>query len=396
MRESAHTDGTDSRPALVMAHPSVDLYGSDRMLLESVRALKDEWRVVVVLPGVGPLTEELRAEGIEPVVLEVPVLRKSLASVSGALSTLRRTISALPPAVRLLRDHRAAACYVNTITVPTWLVAARIAGVPSLCHVHEAEHLVPRLVQTLLALPLLLARGIVANSQATESVLRQAIPWLRRRTRIVYNGIGPATERAPLREHPSPPAQLLLSGRLSPRKGTDVAVEAVAILRDRAHDVHLTLAGGVFPGYEWFSRELHALVRRHALTDHVRFAGFVPSVWTALAEADVVLMPSRVEPFGNAAVEAMLAGRPVIASDVQGLREILTDGVTGALVPPGRPDLLADAIEHLLMDWDGASRMAKRGQHSVEERFAPQTYANAISGAVRSLAPHRWVDMASV
>jgi glycosyltransferase involved in cell wall biosynthesis len=104
------------------------------------------------------------------------------------------------------------------------------------------------------------------------------------------------------------------------------------------------------------------MVRNAASRDGRRLAGQLRGiqnpVWPWLAEADIVVVPSRWEPFGNVAVEGMLARRPVVASSVQGLTEIVRPGQTGLLVPPDDPAALAAAIATLLGDWPRAKALA--------------------------------------
>ncbi|MEU8342979.1 hypothetical protein SAMN05443665_1014136 [Actinomadura meyerae] len=369
---------TDARSTVVLAHPSPDLYGSDRMLIESVRSLASHWRVIVTLPADGPLSEALRDAGAEIVVLPVPVLRKAYMSPLGLVRLAAAALRALPAARRLLRRERAAALYVNTVTIPVWLLAGRLARVPSLCHVHEAEDGVPGPVRAALSAPLRLARSVVVNSRASAAALGRA----GRRAEIIYNGVEEPPEVVPPRAEPGPPARIALVGRLSPRKGSDVAVKAVRILRERGYDTTLTLIGSVFPGYEWFEDELRDLAGDDG---RVEFAGFRPSVWNSFAEADIAIVPSRVEPFGNVAVEAMLAGRPVVASATQGLVEIVTDGDNGISVPPDDPAALADGIARLLDDWNGALVMAKRARADAARRFGKDRYHRELREAVRGL-----------
>jgi glycosyltransferase involved in cell wall biosynthesis len=124
-------------------------------------------------------------------------------------------------------------------------------------------------------------------------------------------------------------------------------------------------------------------------TGAVVFAGFRPSVWDSLAAADIAIVPSRVEPFGNVAVEAMLAGRPVVASATQGLLEIVKDGDNGLLVPPDDPVALADALQRLLDDWDGAVAMAKRAHEDAGRRFGKDRYHHELRTTVHELARGR-------
>ena len=148
-------------------------------------------------------------------------------------------------------------------------------------------------------------------------------------------------------------------GRLSPRKGVDVALDAAGILLDSGIDVHLDLVGGVFPGYEWYERDLHAQAARLGIEDRVTFHGFRTAVWDTLANADVAVVPSRLEePFGNTAVEAVLAARPVVVSAIGGLAEAI-DGFASAIpVDPDDPVQLAQALHRIASDWPEFRRTA--------------------------------------
>lgn len=373
---------------LLVAHPSPDVYGSDRQLLESVDAVrKAGWRVLVALPDHGPLVELLRERGAAVVVLDFPVLRKSLLSPAGLLRLAATTVPALLRLVRLVRRSAPDAVYVNTVTIPLWLVAARLARVAVLAHVHEAEEDQPRAVRTAMTAPLLLAHQVVANSAAAKKVLTDVVPRLDARTEVVHNGVpGPESTPGPrTRATGSATATLALVGRVSPRKGTDVALEAAAQLREQGRDVHLEVYGSVFPGYEWYLQELRDRASRPDLDGHVRFHGYVHPTWPALADADVVLVPSRVEPFGNTAVEALLSRRPVVASRVQGLAEVVKDGETGLLVPAADPAELAAAIGGLLDDPERASELAEAGLADATDRFSVGVYRARIAAALDAL-----------
>lgn len=377
----------DHAPRVLVAHPSSDVYGSDLQLVESIHGLVEQgWAVTVTLPADGPLTGPLRDAGAEVVWLPVPVLRKSLLRPRGLLTLVGDTLRWLRPARRLLRDRRPDVVYVNTVTVPSWLALAAALRVPALVHVHEAESDLPRWQRFVLNAPLLLARRVVVNSHAARDTLLDAVGGLTARTRVVHNGIaGPPAEPRPV-EPGDGPATLVLVGRLAPRKGSDVAVEATALLRQRGLDVRLELHGSVFPGYEWFEEELRERASRPDLAGHVELAGYTSPTWPVLARADVVLVPSRAEPFGNVAVEGQLALRPVVASAVQGLREIVLDGETGRSVPPGDPAALADAVQALLEDRAAAAALAAAGRDRAVARFGVDRYRRALVEQVTELA----------
>ena len=373
-------------PRVLIAHPSAELYGSDRVALESARACREAgWAVDVTVTEPGPLVELLEQAGCTVTVQPAPVLRKAYLSPAGLLRFAARTLRCTPVMIRLLRRSRPDVVYLSTVTVPWWLVLARLAGVRVLCHVHEAEDAVPRIIRVALAAPLLLAHRVVANSEVSRDIVVAAVARLAGRTEVIYNGVPGPEAPSTVREVLVPPIRLVLVGRVSARKGTDVAVSAVAALAERGIEARLDLVGGVFPGYEWFETDVRNQIARAGLTEAVTWSGVQPQVWSALDAADIALVPSRVEPFGNAAVEAMLAGRPVIAGDTQGLREIVRPGENGELAAPGDGESLAEAIERTVADWPTTRKRADAARLEARERYSPQAYRTKIATAIAAL-----------
>lgn len=377
-------------PLLLVAHPSPDVYGSDLQLLQTVVAARaGGWDVCVTVPADGPLVALLEAEGARVVLdARTAVLRKSALSPRGLLGLLARSGRNVVAGVGVLRRTGADVLLVNTMTVPAWIVAGRLARVPVVCHVHEAENRLPSLLRRLLVAPLRLARPLVANSQATAQALTSADAALSRHLVVVHNGVPDAPSApTPPRAAADDVARLVVVGRLSPRKGTDVALAAVALLRARGHRVVLDVCGTAFAGYEWFARELETRAAQPDLAGAVTFHGYVSPTRPFLDRADVVLVPSLGESFGNVAVEALLAQRPLVASAAQGLEEIVRDGQTGLLVPPGDAAALAHAVEVLLADPERARALALAGRADALERFGTDCYHDAIRDVLAAMRP---------
>ncbi len=383
--------GTESvrRRRVLVAHSSSELYGSDRVLLESVQGLIEEgWQVLVVLPGPGPLVAEVLDRGGQVVLCPSPVLRKSALRPIGFLRLTAQVLPAVVSGLWLLLRARPDVIYVNTVMVPLWLLLGRLTGSRTLCHVHEAEGSASRLLRRLVALPLFAAHTIVANSDFSRQVLSSAFESLGTRTTVVYNGVpGPPT---PTTSHAriDGAVQLLYVGRLSERKGVDVAVSAVAELLERGTPAELDIVGSTFSGYEWYEAQLVKQVNSLGLNRHVRLCGFEHPVWPRLAAAHIALVPSRLdEPFGNTAVEAVLAGRPVIASDTSGLREAVAGFKSAIRVPPGDAGAIADAVECMLTQWSDYHRFALSDAVDATRRFAPHGYrVRMVSSLTRTLA----------
>lgn len=374
----------DKPRRVLVVHPGAELYGSDRIALESSVALQEAgWQVTTALATDGPLVSLLEAAGVATVVVPTPVLRKAYLSPLGIVRLLAAVLAATPAMVRTLRSTRPDLVCVNTITIPWWILLARLLGKRVVGHLHEAEADVPKPVRLALAAPFLLTHRVVANSEFSRDLVVRDLPRLEARMRVVYNGVaGPPGEPAPPRAELAEPVRLVLVGRISPRKGTDTAVEALGLLVARGRDVTLDLVGGVFPGYEWFEQSVRDHAEARDIGTRLRWRGELADIWPALADADIVLVPSRVEPFGNAAVEAMLAARPVIAGATQGLREIVRPGENGHLVTPGDSEQLAAAVERLVDDWPHAGALAAAGRADALRRFSRERYRQEFAAVV--------------
>jgi glycosyltransferase involved in cell wall biosynthesis len=385
-RRATHA-GANGRPPVLVAHPGAELYGADRVLLESVAALSTRFDVTVALPSSGPLVRELEALGVRVALCPMPVLRNAALRPRGALRLLADGVRGLLPALRLLRRHGGAGVYVNTLTIPSWPLLARLSGRPSLCHVHEAERSAPRILRRGMALCPVLADRVVVNSRFTLDVLTEVAPRLGRRSTVLYNAVRGPAEMVPTRPELDDPLRLLFVGRLSPRKGPQVAVAALRELVDRGVDAHLVLLGSAFEGYEWFESELRQTVTAAKLDARVDFLGFRPDVWPHLADADVVLVPSvGEESFGNTAVEAVLAARPLVVSATSGLREAAAGYASAQAVDPGRAVDWADAVARVAADWSAFRRAAVEDAREARRRHAPSRYQMQLVELVASLS----------
>jgi glycosyltransferase involved in cell wall biosynthesis len=202
------------------------------------------------------------------------------------------------------------------------------------------------------------------------------------RIAVVHNAVTPlascdAAALARLRDQhalPSGVPVVATMGRLSREKGHLVLVEAARHLR--------TLHAGPFQ--VWVLGEgpergrLERAIAEAGLGSHVRLLGFHQNTAPYLSLADIVVLPSFSEGSPNALLEAMAAGKPVVATAVGGIPEIVVGGETGLLVPPGRPEALAAELARLLRDPGLAARLGSAGQIQVTGRHAPATQHQQI------------------
>jgi glycosyltransferase involved in cell wall biosynthesis len=216
-----------------------------------------------------------------------------------------------------------------------------------------------------------LANWVVGVSAAVLEQTREMAPEITPHSGVLYNGVNvPPAAPKPLNFDA---AKIFIVGRLIPEKAADVALRAFAMITTVFPAARLVLAGD---GPERSS--LEKLAFGLGLTDSVEFVGLVPpaGIPALLNGATAVVIPSYREGLPSVALEASLMGRPIIASRVGGLPEVVLDGKTGLLVPPGDHEALAKAILFLLKNPRIATDYGAAGRQWVQKTFDFERYVS--------------------
>lgn len=168
-------------------------------------------------------------------------------------------------------------------------------------------------------------------------------------------------------------------GQLQEWKGQKVFLRAARHVIEARPDARAWVIGSAPAGGEAYAHELRALAHELGIADRLVFTGFVTDVPGFIRLLDVVVHAStHPEPFGRVIVEAMLAGRPVVASDAGGPREIIVPERTGLLVPPGDHRAMSRAILRLLEDDALRARMADAARSEALRRFSAEQHARRV------------------
>jgi glycosyltransferase involved in cell wall biosynthesis len=247
-------------------------------------------------------------------------------------------------------------------------VASRLSGIPfSFCgHAHDIYPPDGALEEKIRA-----ASFVRVASAANRNFLLALEPDASDKISVIRSGM-PLTPLPAPRRTREPHYQLLSIGRLVPKKGFPVLIQACGELAAQGVDFYLTLAGD---GPQ--RRELQDLVRECGLSGRVHFPGFVlhRQVPALFQRADLFILPSIVDPYGDrdgiptVIMEALAHEVPVVASDVSGIPEAVIPGKTGWLAPPGDPQALAAAIIEALDNPKEARRRGRAGKRWVAEEF---------------------------
>lgn len=361
---------------LVLDHAGV-LGGAELSLLDVIAGL--EGSVAVRLFADGPFRAVLERRGVDVQVLPMGAL--GVVKKGGLLPSPGALLATWRLSGRVAREARAArVIYANSQKA---FVVAALAGfrcrTPVVWHLRDLlgrPHFSALNTRVAVMLANRGAARVIANSCATADAF-VAHGGDRTKVRVVHNGIDPApfdavsgVQARALREQLSPGAGCVLAvfGRLHAWKGPQVAIAAMRALPE---DCHLWIVGAPLFGEQAFESELHRRVAQYGLGERVRFLGFRDDIAVLMRAADVIVHASTLpEPFGRVIVEGMLAGRPVIATAAGGVGEIVTDGQTGLLVPPGDAAAIARAVQALRDDPSRAAALAAAGAVHARQAFS--------------------------
>jgi glycosyltransferase involved in cell wall biosynthesis len=268
-------------------------------------------------------------------------------------------------------------------------IAAGMLGIPSIVHV--TDHYYPwyqRVADRLLA-PWTTAVVTVSHSVARTSPMFRS-PRLQRCTTVIHNAIdleefAPAEPDAVRRLRASlqlEPQDLVVGyvGRLHPEKGVHHLVEAAPAILAAEPRARLLLVGD---GPQ--RAELEQRVAELGLGERVSLRGFEADVASMLSVLDVAVFPSLTEGFPNVVLEAMAVGKPVVASDVEGIAELLDQGETGLLVPPADPPALASAVLRLLAQPEERARLAANARRA-SRAYGIERHVAALETLYRRVA----------
>lgn len=319
---------------------------------------------VICLQAGGPLAARYAAAGVRVVPLPIP----SLYSVAAVRQGLRLARLLTERHVQIVHSHD---MYNNVFAT----ICARAARTPVIVASRRWwRSAAARRYRVANTLAFRFAHCVVANSPAVASSLQTEDGVRPERIAVVPNFVDDtafiplsADQRAARLSELCVPADALVLGvvaNLLPVKDHRTLLRAVALLAPRWPELHAVLVG------DGESRPaLESLTRRLGLEGRVHFAGQQPNEPNLHHLFDVSVLCSLSEGFPNSIVEAMAAGRPVVATDVGGVGDAVTDGETGLLVPPSNPERLAAAIEELLVDPGRRRALGVAGRERAHARY---------------------------
>lgn len=361
---------------IAVFHPSAELYGADRILVNALNALPKAVNKRVYLFREGPLVDFMKSQvaNVEVIIQpEMPVIYRKIFNPIGILVFLKNWVAFLFYMRSENKKYQFASAYINTLSVSFLLPLFALLGVKRYVHVHEIIDS-PKMVGKITAwLSYQFAHKIVCVSNAVFVGLKRYVKAIDRKVEVIHNGID-AIEVVPNASRKG--LNFYLFGRIKPEKGQWFLMEALArIPKAKLANAQFILMGGAVPGQEQMLADLKTKIKAAGLENNVQIKGFSPCISTAMSDADVCLIPSIMkDPFPTTVLEAMSAAKTVITTNHGGAKEAVVNKETGFLIAPHDSVQFAEVLMHVIDQKAELPTWGNNAKNRYQELFTTQNF----------------------
>jgi glycosyltransferase involved in cell wall biosynthesis len=372
------------KPTVLILEGSERIGGGQRVTLEAVRALADDFTFIAAVPREGSLKHAFEQQGVETVILGYPAPAWKF-SVLDRVSYMPRGLAAMPSIRRLA--SRAALVYATSRT-GLW---AAFSGAPAVMHLH----LIPPTNRTAAYLRWLSHRRGIRSIAVASGAISSAARLPDDRTVVIPNGVDASLFRPDDMAGKEIRAGLKIkrstfvigiAAELAPEKGQLDAVRAVASLHAAGVDSALLLAGSARRGQESYASEVASTASAMGLADHFRLLGYRTDMPAVMNAFDLLAVPSK-GPSGEACpvsvLEAWACGVPVVGSNAGGLAGLLADG-RGLTFTPGDVSGLAAAVRAVVTDKGLRGSMKAAGLAAAKSDYSIAAFATRMRSFFRA------------
>ncbi|HQV69639.1 MAG TPA: glycosyltransferase family 4 protein [Thermoflexales bacterium] len=363
-----------TNPRLLQIITLASYGGAQTHVNELIDGLRDQYEIHLATSYEGPLTERARRAGAH--VHIIPTLKRQLHLVTdvGAIQDFKNLIDEVKP--DLIHAHSSKAGMVSR-------VAGRICGVPVVYTVHgwafaegapatrRAIAWVSEAMMSPLAARIICVTSRDENYARTRGVLRNGNGL------TILHGI--SDHGAPRANPAAQPPRLIMVARFSPQKDFLTLIQALPYLKERNLKFHVDFAGS--------GAEMHRsqkLAEHLGVSDYISFLGDRDDVPELLSQSQIFVLSTHYEGLPISILEAMRAGLPIVATNVDGVPEAVREGKNGLLVPRSNPLALAEAIGQMVESPEMRAQMGAESRRMYETEFGVERMLTELNEVYRS------------
>jgi len=353
--------------------PALESGGVETGTIDLSLSLKKLGQTVVVVSSGGRMVKELENNGI--LHIKLPVHKKSPTS-----------LFVIPKVAQVIKTHKIDVVHASS-RLPAWIafLACKVTKTVFVtsCHGFYSKHFFSSIM----------ARGklVMVISKTIEKRMTEDFGVPKKKIRLIYRGLDLSRYDYLQDKYDKRSAMpiVLNIGRLTPIKGQYGFIKAMKHVTDKNKNVEAWIIGGVQKGKENYFDRLQALVKELALEKNIRFFGLKSNVPKLLKKGDCLVLSTNVpEGFGRTLIEAGAVGTVTCASNTGGIPEIIDDGISGILFPPGNDIKMAEGILKLLENPGLSKTLAQNLRKKVEQNFTLTQMAESTLSVYKEAILH--------
>ena len=375
---------------ILIIHQSAELYGSDKTMLYFLSELdKTKYLPIIVLPFDGPLKSELEKNNIKVVIAPVLKIYRKMFTPKNIFKFIKEYYQGIKALDSLNKQYKFDLVYTHTLAALIGILFAKKRKIKHLWHVQEIIAK-PKILNFLFkrSLSLDCNHKVVYDSIATMNFWIENNQKLANKSEAVWNGVETKNiksftdfEIQEVRENFffSSKDEIVISliGRINSWKGQQLLLKSFNQLVKKYNNIKLVYLGSAPPNQENFEIELKNQILEFGLVNKVVVIPFQKEIEKFWNSIDIAVVPStEPEPFGMVVIEAMLAKKPVIASNHGGPTEIIIQNETGLLFEPNNHNSLSNALEKLIQDKQLRMLYGENGFNRVHTTFSLESHVN--------------------
>lgn len=376
---------------ILIVNGSADMYGANKILLQCIKFLQNR-KVYLVVPSEGLLTAAINEQRssyqhVEVIVFaDMPLLYRGMGFKNG-IRLLQKLVRFKRLIKNLQSDKRINWAYINTLSCLLSLKAVKMSGIKSLVHVHEILENHSILTREINCYGLKWSDKIIAVSEPVrENLLEVATKAQKNKVITVLNGIGDMCISDSLASTTERKIVITLFGRIKPEKGIWFFLDAIERLpKQSVEKCIFNIVGSPAPGGEQMVTKLAKDISEHKHAHCIHLQGFIPDIRQKLNQSDIIVVPSLMrDPFPTTILEAMSAGKPVIATKTGGAIQSVQDDVTGILIDAGNIDSFKDALQKLIESQNLRSTMGGAAREAFLQKFTMEIFAKNFMAEIEA------------
>jgi|LakMenE18May11ns_1017448.scaffolds.fasta_scaffold9906152_2 glycosyltransferase involved in cell wall biosynthesis len=375
---------------ILVIHQSAELYGSDKTMLYFLSELdKTKYLPIIVLPFDGPLKIELEKNNIKVVIAPVLKLYRKMFTPKNIFKFIKEYYKGIKILNALNKEYKFDLVYTHTLAALIGILFAKKRNIKHLWHVQEIIAK-PKVFNFLFKkiLSLDCNHKVVYDSIATMNFWIENNLKLAEKSEAVWNGIETKNSKSftdaelhEVRENyffaTNNEIVIALVGRINSWKGQQLLLQSFKTVIEKYKNIKLVYLGSAPPNQTIFETELRNKIKEYNLESNVILIPFQKEIEKFWNSIDIAVVPStEPEPFGMVVIEAMLAKKPVIASNHGGPTEIVVGNETGILFEPNNHNSLSDALEKLIQDEQLRKIYGENGFKRVHNTFSLENHVN--------------------